>query len=126
MIKLKQLYEVNFGWDRTTELSIWDDDRGIVEISAKEAVLAYGDRLVLSVRNKCIDLSNMESMEDEDVTLLDLFFVNLEWERETELVLYDGENTIVTSVAEAPASLMLRKVEVYYGAEVKLENEKED
>ena len=127
MITLEKLYGISLGWSTRTVLCVWDGTEGcLVHLLAEEAVLEYGNRLVTCVRNKCVDLSDKESAEDADTTLVDLFFVNMEWERETKLKIYDGNNTIVTSVAEAPAALLLRKVEVYHDIKVKLEDESED
>ena len=123
MIRFKELCRINFNWHKKTVLTIWDGLEGCyVQMEAGEAVLVYGDRLVVTVLGRNVDLSDREDDKSES-TLYDVFMTNMEWERCTKLKIYDGENSSVMAVNEMPATLMLKKVIAFYGCEVELAEE---
>ena len=123
MIRFEELYRINFNWNTKTVLTIWDGQEGCYDqMEAGEAVLVYGDRLVMTVRGRNVDLSSREADKSES-TLHDVFMTNMDWERHTALKIYDGENSAVMAVNEMPAELMLKKVCAYYGCEVELADE---
>ena len=121
MIRFEEMYKVNFNWHASTVLTIWVEG-GYVQMEAGEAVFVYGDRLVVTVMNTCVDLSDRRTDETES-TLYDVFMTNMEWERCTKLKIYDGENSSAMAVNEMPAALMLKKVIAFYGCEVELAEE---